>query len=110
MSKRMQSEGNANQMPGQAQRLQRSEETLLVLAARMGDPRAFELLLARFEKPLLYYLRRFIAQPEAALDVHQEVWLDAYRNLPKLVTPEAFRAWLYRIAHDKAARYVAARA
>src|SRR5437868_4754601 len=86
--------------------LARSEETLLVLAAQAGDLRAFEQLLARFERPLLYYLRRFIARPEAALDVHQEIWLAIHRQLPNLLSPEAFRAWLYRIAHDKAARFV----
>jgi len=86
--------------------LARSEETLLVLAAQAGDASAFEQLLSRFERPLLYYLRRFIAQPEAALDVHQEIWLEIHRKLPNLLSAEAFRAWLYRIAHDKAARFV----
>src|SRR5262249_14786788 len=39
-------------------------------------------------------------------DLHQEVWLDAFRGLKSLQMPEAFRAWLYRIAHHKAARFV----
>jgi RNA polymerase sigma-70 factor, ECF subfamily len=102
----MQSGPTPNGSNGHADRLQRNQETLLVLSARAGDDGAFGQLIARFEKPLLYYLRRFIAQPEAVLDVHQEVWLAAYRQLPRLVSPEAFRAWLYRIAHDKAARFV----
>ncbi|HVY68894.1 MAG TPA: sigma-70 family RNA polymerase sigma factor [Verrucomicrobiae bacterium] len=86
--------------------LERIEETLWVIRARDGDAQAFARLLARHEQPLFYYLRRLIGQPEAALDAHQEVWLDAYRGFQRLRSPEAFRPWLYRIAHDKAARHV----
>ena len=98
-------------MPGPPQHpasetLRRSEETLLVLAARAGDPTALGQLILRFERPLIYYLRRLTASPEAALDVHQEVWLAVQSSLPRLQSPEAFRGWLYRIAHDKAARFV----
>src|SRR5262249_29658579 len=32
--------------------------------------------------------------------------LDAFRGLNSLQVPESFRAWLYRIAHHKAARFV----
>jgi RNA polymerase sigma-70 factor (ECF subfamily) len=86
--------------------LERVEEAIWVLRARAGDSEAFAWLMAGHERPLLYYLRRFIAQPEAALDAHQEVWLDVFRGLGRLRAPEAFRAWLYRLAHAKAARFV----
>ncbi len=84
--------------------LDRLQETLWVAQAREGDANAFACLVARHERPLYYYLRRFIPQPEAALDAYQDVWLDAFRGLRQLRAPEAFRAWLYRIAHDKAMR------
>ena len=86
--------------------LERLEETLWVIQARSGDAGAFAHLLALHERALFYYLRRFIRQPDAALDAYQEVWLDAFRGLRHLRTPEAFRSWLYRIAHDKAMRFV----
>jgi len=85
--------------------LDRLEETLWVIQARAGQAEAFGRLVALHERPLFYYLRRFIRQPEAALDAHQEVWLEAFRGLRNLHTPEAFRAWLYRIAHNKAMRF-----
>jgi RNA polymerase sigma-70 factor, ECF subfamily len=88
------------------QKLARLEEALWVTEAQAGDADAFVRLLNRHEKPLLYYLRRLVPNAHDALDLHQEVWLDAFRGLKSLQVPEAFRAWLYRIAHHKAARFV----
>jgi RNA polymerase sigma-70 factor (ECF subfamily) len=88
------------------QKLARLEEALWVSEAQAGDADAFARLLNRHEKPLLYYLRRLVPNADDALDLHQEVWLDAFRGLKSLQIPEAFRAWLYRIAHHKAARFV----
>jgi len=88
------------------QKLARLEEALWVSEAQSGDTDAFVRLLNRHERPLLYYLRRLVPNADDALDLHQEVWLDAYRGLKSLQLPEAFRAWLYRIAHHKAARFV----
>jgi len=88
------------------QKLARLEETLWVSQAQAGDADAFVRLLNRHEKPLLYYLRRLVPSAADALKLHQEVWLDAFRGLKSLQVPEAFRAWLYRIAHHKAARFV----
>jgi RNA polymerase sigma-70 factor (ECF subfamily) len=88
------------------QRLARLEEAIWVSEAQAGDADAFVRLLHRHERPLLYYLRRLVPNADDALDLHQEVWLDAYRGLKSLQIPAAFRAWLYRIAHHKAARFV----
>ncbi len=86
--------------------LQRLEERLWVLQAQAGDHEAFVRLMERHERPVLYYLRRFIARPEAALDAHQDLWLDVFRGLPGLRSPGAFRVWLYRLAHARAARSI----
>jgi RNA polymerase sigma-70 factor (ECF subfamily) len=88
------------------QKLARLEEALWVNEAQAGDADAFVRLLKRHEKPLLYYLRRLVPNAQDALDLHQEVWLDVFRGLKSLQVPEAFRVWLYRIAHHKAARFV----
>lgn len=85
---------------------QRLEERVWVLQAQAGDQEAFVRLMERHERPVLYYLRRFIARPEVALDAHQELWLDVFRGLPSFRSPEAFRVWLYRLAHTRAARFI----
>jgi RNA polymerase sigma-70 factor (ECF subfamily) len=90
----------------QKRRLERLEEMLWVTEAQAGGEEAFGKLLRKYDRPLLYYLRRLVPNAEAALDLHQEVWVEAFRGLNSLRAPEAFRAWLYRIAHNKAARFV----
>jgi RNA polymerase sigma-70 factor, ECF subfamily len=89
----------------EARALERLEEAVWVAQAQSGDTAAFELLMRRYERPILYYLRR-LAPAEAALDLNQEVWIDVFRGLEKLHAPEAFRVWLYQIAHRKAARFL----
>jgi RNA polymerase sigma-70 factor, ECF subfamily len=84
----------------------RLEESIHVLRARQGEAEAFNWLMARHERPLLYYIRRLIPRPDDALDVHQEVWLAVFRGLPALRKPQAFRGWLYRLAHDRAVQFI----
>jgi RNA polymerase sigma-70 factor (ECF subfamily) len=79
-------------------------ERVLVLRCQAGDGAAFAELVGRYQPRLRYYLRKLLADDEAAADALQEVWLDAFRGLPRLADPAALPAWLYRIARDRAFR------
>lgn len=83
-------------------RLEQSEEALLVLSAQRGDAAAFRALVERYDRRLLYFVRRMLNDPDEGFDVLQRVWLEVFRQLPRLQTAQAFRVWLYRIAHDQA--------
>jgi len=83
--------------------IERFYEQVLVLRCQAGDQRAFEELVVRYSPRLAYFLRRMLG-PDRADDVLQEVWVDAFRGLPKLAAPGAFSTWLYRIARDRAYR------
>jgi RNA polymerase sigma-70 factor (ECF subfamily) len=82
-------------------KLAQLQERLWVLQAQQGNPDAFRSLVDHYERRLLYYLMRFTNNPEHAADTLQEVWVTAFRKLKDLRAPEAFRVWLYQIAHDK---------
>ena len=82
--------------------LERIEERLTVLLAQKGDREAFGRLVDRYDKRLLYFVRRLLGETDDALDLLQSVWLIVHRRLRKLKSPEAFRVWLYQIAHDQA--------
>jgi len=75
-------------------------ERILVVQAQARDPHAFRELVTRYERRLLYYIRRLLGDGEDAFDVMQDVWLLVFRKLNLLRSPEAFRVWLYKIAHD----------
>jgi RNA polymerase sigma-70 factor, ECF subfamily len=79
-------------------------EQLLVLRSQSGDPTAFADLVDRFSPRLRYFLCKLLGDQDAVDDALQEVWLDVFQGLPRLAAPGAFRAWLFRIAHDRACR------
>jgi RNA polymerase sigma-70 factor (ECF subfamily) len=76
-------------------------EQALVVRSQAGDEKAFEELVRVFHKRISYYVERLVGDPHDAGDVLQDVWVDVYRQLPRLRSVKAFRAWLYRIARDK---------
>jgi RNA polymerase sigma-70 factor (ECF subfamily) len=81
-----------------------SSDEQLLAAYRGGDVRAFEQLLARYEKPIWSFLRRFVRDAEAAEDLLQEVFLrvvrDAQESGPAWKGEAKFSTWLYTIARN----------
>jgi RNA polymerase sigma-70 factor, ECF subfamily len=71
---------------------------LLVVRARRGDPGAQAEIIRRWERRLLYYIRRLVESEEDAWDILQETWLKALRALPTLRDARSLPVWLYRIA------------
>ncbi len=47
----------------------------------------------------MYFIRRFERDPHKALDTLQDIWLTVWKTIGSLQKPEAFRTWIYRIAH-----------
>jgi len=80
-----------------------SDEALMT-AYRAGEIRAFEKLLARHEKPIWNFLRRFSRDAEAAEDLLQEVFLrvvkDAQESEAAWKGNAKFSTWLYTIARN----------
>jgi RNA polymerase sigma factor (sigma-70 family) len=78
-------------------------DTLLVLRWRQrADRAAVDELLRRWERRMLYYVRRLVNDEQDAWDVLQQTWLQVVRKLASLREPERFPAWLYAIARNAA--------
>jgi RNA polymerase sigma-70 factor (ECF subfamily) len=86
--------------------LDRVYERLLVIRAQAREPDAFRELVERYQRRLLYYIRRVLGDLTESSDVLQEVWLRIFMKLNSLRAPEAFRVWLYKIAHDETVSYL----
>jgi RNA polymerase sigma-70 factor (ECF subfamily) len=65
-----------------------------------GDTEAFNLLVQRWQKPIYNFILRMIGNREEAMDLCQDSFMKAYRELGGLKDKERFSAWLYRIAHN----------
>lgn len=89
-----------------------SDEALLQ-RVRAGDLSSGEALVRRYAHPLLRYLQRLVGD-DLAEELHQQTWLSVLDNLDKFDpalasqtngsgTPSGgFKAWLFRIATNKA--------
>src|SRR4051812_34447839 len=77
----------------------RSDERLVSIA-KDGDERAFEVLYERHSPAILRYCRSLLRSTQEAEDVKQEVFVLAISALRRGAEPDAFRPWLYRVAHN----------
>jgi RNA polymerase sigma-70 factor (ECF subfamily) len=76
------------------------EDQKLVRQALRGHAEAFEMLVRRYQQPLLNYVGRMIGEREAALDLCQEVFVKAYCSLGSYRPEYKFSTWLYKIASN----------
>jgi len=77
-------------------------EVTLVLAARNGDPHAFEILVERYQRRILAVARRFTRNREDAEDIAQRSFQKAFIHLHKFEGKSCFSTWLTRIAINEA--------
>ena len=87
---------------------EREIDQLLVERAQKGDQRAFEQLVAKYQRKLARLLSRFIRDQAEVEDVAQEAFIKAYRALPSFRGDSAFYTWLYRIGVNTAKNYLVA--
>jgi RNA polymerase sigma-70 factor (ECF subfamily) len=83
---------------GGARDLARLEERAAIDACLGGDASAFDALVIRHQTAIHRVCYRFTGNAEDAADLTQEVFVKAYRSLPKFRGTSAFSTWLYRIA------------
>jgi RNA polymerase sigma factor (sigma-70 family) len=78
--------------------IETTPEEILVLAAVAGDISSFDELARRWRPAVARTVGRIIGDRDARDDTVQEVFVQVFRYLPKLGSPQAFPSWLRRIA------------
>ena len=76
----------------------------LVRQAQAGDEAAFNQLYEQTGTAIYRTIFSMVQNEETAWDIHQNTYLLAWRGLHKLEKPEAFLAWLRRIAVNEAVK------
>jgi RNA polymerase sigma factor (sigma-70 family) len=84
-------------------------EPELLVAARRGDPVAFERLVSRHRRELYAHCYECSAQFQDAENCLQEFLLGAWRGLASFQGRSAVRAWLYQIAMNACLRLISRR-
>ena len=73
----------------------------LVALALAGRQSAFAAIMQRHKEPIYRLVLGYVANPDDALDLVQESFVAAYRNLDSFDPERPLRAWLARIAINK---------
>jgi RNA polymerase sigma-70 factor (ECF subfamily) len=82
-------------------------DLLIVRRVQSGDVRAFELLVAKYQRRILRLIARFIRDPAEVEDLAQDTFMRAYRAIAQFRGDSAFYTWLYRIAVNTAKKSLA---
>jgi len=75
--------------------------TALVAAAKAGDARAFEALVARYRKRIFALALHITRSASEADDIAQDVFLKAYRALHEFEGRSQFFTWVYRMTVNR---------
>ena len=78
--------------------LSRDDEREAIEACRRGEREAFDRLVLRYQRDVYRLCYRFVNNHEDANDLAQEVFLRAWRAIPRFRGQSSFSTWLYRIA------------
>jgi len=77
-------------------------EDWLLKGLRMGDERAYETLVLRYQQPVYNLVYRLMDEPSDTSDIVQEVFLKVFRNIGAFRGQSSLKTWLYRIAVNEA--------
>lgn len=80
-------------------------DALLVARAARGDVAAFGSLVERYQRPMAALVARMTANPDDVDDVVQELFIRAWKGLPRFRGDAQFSTWLYRIAVNTAIKH-----
>ncbi len=70
----------------------------VMLELKSGNMDAFDILLAKYRKPIMHFMFRMVHNQAVAEELAQEVFLRVYRSRETYRAEARFSTWLYRIA------------
>jgi RNA polymerase sigma-70 factor (ECF subfamily) len=88
--------------PSVREQLRTLDDSAVVAAFLVGEERAFQELVERYQTRLLNFVYRTIGDREKAEDLVQEVFIRVYRHLHRFDTSKKFSTWIYTIASNLA--------
>lgn len=82
------------------------EDRILIIAARNGEPKAFEKLMQRYRKSVYYSLLKMVRNEEDAEDLTQEAFAKAFSSIQNFDAKYSFSTWLFRIATNNCIDFI----
>lgn len=72
----------------------------LVEKSLRGEKKAFEMIVKKYQTPILNYIGRMVGNRELALDMTQEVFIKLYTALSQYRSEYKFSTWLFKITRN----------
>ena len=79
--------------------MKETDETL-VMNVRRGDMKSFEVLYARYEKPLFLWVKRWIPQDSVAEEMFHETWMKVLKSESEDFSKGSFKGWIFQVARN----------
>ncbi len=86
--------------------LTRAEESRLIQEAQKGDVSAYDVLIRHYYAKLYGLVYNMTSNNEDAEDLLQEIFLKAFKSLPRFKGNSSFYTWLYRIAINRSINFI----
>lgn len=77
------------------------EEILSLLNDPKQEERGFKLLMAKYQQPLYWHIRRMVDIHEDADDLLQNTFIKIFRNIKKFESKSKLYTWMYKIATNE---------
>jgi RNA polymerase sigma-70 factor (ECF subfamily) len=77
-----------------------SEDKELVEKTIKGDDRSFEMIVQKYQNPIINYMGQSLRNTDLALEFSQEVFIKAYNSLHTFNPKYKFKTWLFKIASN----------
>lgn len=74
------------------------EDEWIAVRCQLGERRAFDELIQRWQEPLWTFVRHQTGDSEVAKEITQEVWIRVLRGIGRLRDGSKLRAWLFSVA------------
>lgn len=95
-------EGASSLLPLTRAELDVLSDEELMLRFQRGDERVYDILVARYQNPLMNFIYRFVGSMDDAADILQETFLRVYHKRHLYETVARFSTWVYTIAGNLA--------
>jgi RNA polymerase sigma-70 factor (ECF subfamily) len=79
-----------------------AEQAAVVALAAAGDHKAFDAIVDAYQGRIARYILHLVNDEDLALDLTQDTFVNAFRNIHALRASLALGSWLYRIATNLA--------
>ena len=81
----------------------------IVETLKQSPENGFRMLMAKYQKPVYWHIRRLVVSHDDAQDASQETFVRIYRSLGNYRGDCSLRSWIYRIAINEALRLIGKR-